>query len=77
MTENPKWIVRKTYEVEQSDLVLNWSIVECPECDGGGEVFRFTGPDTDEQVWEQCDNCGGTGELAINDPNFHDDDDPQ
>ncbi len=55
--------VKKTYELEESDLALNYEIVECPACGGSGS----TQDRVDYGDWEpyECDECGGTGELAI------------
>lgn len=53
-------LVKPSNTIEPTDLVLNWEIYECPECGGHGEISD----DYDGSI-AFCENCNGTGELAI------------
>ena len=42
--------------------------IDCPECEGTGEIevpigFHTGNPETDDWDVETCDCCGGTGEI--------------
>ena len=42
--------------------------IDCPECNGTGEIevpigFHTGNPETDDWDVETCDCCGGTGEI--------------
>jgi RecJ-like exonuclease len=52
---------RRTYELDEVDLAVNWEICECPFCGGQGTIPY----DHDWDETYECDECGGTGEIAI------------
>jgi DnaJ-class molecular chaperone len=42
--------------------------IDCPECEGTGEIevplgFHTGNPDTDDWDVADCEECGGTGEI--------------
>jgi DnaJ-class molecular chaperone len=58
----------KFHEInEEHEIELYHRRFDCPECDGGGEVYRDLADTTGEQFWEQCDECDGDGSIYLRD----------
>lgn len=58
-------------ELESVDIDFEPQNVDCPECDGGGEVdnpnYDPDDEESDEKELIACDNCNGTGEVEDED----------